>query len=160
MIKKSYVYGIQGLTDMIAYLKDLQTNISNAPEAITNEAAIKAQHSIESKLSTMNLDGNMKGRVAVTDITDGKRVSHIGDQVAFLEFGTGMVGKESPHPLAPEYNWQYYIDSIFKDEVYGQLGWWFEDEFHIGIPAGRAVYNTGVEIRNQLHQIVKEKVKL
>lgn len=160
MIKKSYVYGVQGLEDMISYLEDLKAQLNRSSNTIIDTAADMAQKSVEFTISSLDLDENLQGRVVTLPIKDGKKVSHIGDQVAFLEFGTGMVGKQSPHPLSPEYNWEYYIDSAFKDEVYGQEGWWFNGSFHTGIPAGRAVYNAGVEVRNRIPQIAKEKVKL
>lgn len=41
---------------------------------------------------------------------------------SFIEFGTGIVGKEQPHPLAEKDNYQYDVDSKFKAN---DRSWWF-----------------------------------
>jgi len=83
---------------------------------------------------------------------------------AFVEFGTGVVGKNNPHPTLP---WAYDINN------HGEGGWFYPtDESdpnphkHLyngqwwgwtkGMPSRPFMYNTSVELRNKLEAIAKE----
>ena len=41
------------------------------------------------------------------------------EQMSYIEFGTGIVGKQSPHELAEEQGWQYDVNQ------HGEKGWVF-----------------------------------
>jgi hypothetical protein len=157
-----FVYGDKGLDDMLSYLTNLSNSLESTSDTVVDALSKVAEKEINERVSKLDLDDNHRGSVEITNITNGKKVSYTGSDVMYIEFGTGMVGKASPHPLAPEYDWEYYIDTIFKkvSSKTGQAGWYYNGKFHIGIPAGRCVYNTGIDIRQKVRQVVKENLKL
>lgn len=162
MVKKSFIYGDDGIRDMLDYLNSVNRSLDSFSKDVATRSADYAESQINKRLSGMDLDENSAGVVmsTVSSTSNGAKavVSHVGDDVAYLEFGTGMVGKQSPHPLSPQYNWEYYIDTVFKKTVKGRAGWWFNSDFHVGIAAGRSVYNAAVDLRNNLKRIAKESI--
>lgn len=60
------------------------------------------------------------------------------DIMYFLEFGTGIVGQDRPHPMADEVGWEYVVnpDNMVSNEkasgynsvgdFVGGIGWWYE----------------------------------
>jgi len=83
---------------------------------------------------------------------------------AYVEFGTGVVGKGEPHPKFP---WAYDINN------HGDSGWWYPTDetdpnphkhtyngqlyaWTKGMPSRPFMYNTSVELRDKLTQIAKE----
>lgn len=66
------------------------------------------------------------------------------DWAAFVEFGTGLTGKESPHPEAN--GWKYDTNS------HGESGWWYFKNgawyWTRGMPSRPFMYETGGELRD------------
>lgn len=72
----------------------------------------------------------------------------------YVEFGTGVVGKNNPHP-APE-AWRYDVNE------HGDKGWWYFNErdgkwhWTKGMMSRPFMYNTVQELERQVKQIAKE----
>lgn len=68
------------------------------------------------------------------------------DWAAFVEFGTGIVGIENPHPETGLANWKYDVND------HGDAGWWYfnDGEWHWtkGMPSRPFMYETGKELRD------------
>lgn len=144
MKKFTVTFGEDGIADMQEYLRNLKAGISQKADRVIDELAHEAESDINQKLDFMELDDNARGVVTRKKMAHKTVVSHTGSDVMFLEFGTGMVGRNSPHPLSPQYSWDYYIDTMFKKTTKsGKQGWFYKHKFRVGIPAGRAVYNAG-----------------
>lgn len=66
------------------------------------------------------------------------------DWAAFVEFGTGVVGKENPHPEAN--GWKYDINE------HGESGWFYFKggawHWTRGMPSRPFMYETGQELRD------------
>lgn len=83
----------------------------------------------------------------------------------YVEFGTGVVGKENPHPdiailgeRSPSYKGKTYTS--YDSQGHGELGWFYPDKdgkFHWtkGMPSRPFMYNTA----QQLRQIVIPTVR-
>ena len=97
-----------------------------------------------------------------------------GEQVAYIEFGTGRVGEKTyPDTHLPKQGvpitgeWQYYYPSEYKrtSKTTGEEGWYhkFEGEekarFTKGQSAGMQMYRTSQRLRNEMASIVKNKMK-
>ena len=92
-------------------------------------------------------DGNDAGYVdSVFTGTKGV-ISNIGPQIAFLEFGTGIRGQESPHPNASLVGWDYNTKTSKKAHrtVGGVEGW-----FYFNQTQGRAVFTPGIRPYGQM----------
>ena len=72
----------------------------------------------------------------------------------YVEFGTGIVGSENPHPEAGLANWKYDINA------HGEAGWhYFKDgEWHWtkGMPSRPFMYETGKDLRALIPKIARE----
>lgn len=60
---------------------------------------------------------------------------------AFVEFGTGVVGRGKPHPISSALGWRYDINN------HGELGWWYigndgESHWTKGMPSRPFMYET------------------
>jgi len=87
--------------------------------------------------------------------TDGKKGIIFTDckHAAFVEFGTGVVGKENPHPTIPR---------PYDTKGHGEAGWWYfdEDEHRLrwtkGMPSRPFMHNTAVVLEKRAMQIARE----
>jgi len=97
------------------------------------------------------LAGSIDG-LMYTDGTHGIIFTDCG-HAAFVEFGTGITGAESPHPSMP---WQYDINNhgeagwVYYNEKTGKFGW------TKGMPSRPFMYNTAKHLQDELEQIAKE----
>lgn len=89
-----------------------------------------------------------------------------GDQIAYIEFGTGEYAKgtykgELPKSGVPKTGkWEYYYPSPYKKiGKYGNKGWWHNKKFHVGRPAGAQMWQTAQEIREVSNSIAAEVIK-
>lgn len=68
------------------------------------------------------------------------------DWASFVEFGTGVIGSENPHPETGLANWKYDVNN------HGESGWWYfnDGEWHWtkGMPSRPFMYETGKELRD------------
>lgn len=73
----------------------------------------------------------------------------------FIEFGTGIVGAQSPHPESTQYNWKYDINN------HGESGWWYmgnDGKYHWtkGMPSRPFMHNTKVQLNMLISEVAKE----
>lgn len=64
----------------------------------------------------------------------------------YVEFGTGVVGKDNPHPDLSIAGWRYDVNG------HGELGWWYpgkDGKFHWtkGMESRPFMYNTAQQLR-------------
>ena len=86
------------------------------------------------------------------------------DHVAFVEFGTGVVGQQNPHQNG-EYlskaSWAYASGSKIFTTQDGRVGWIYPTDdggfrFTEGMVSRPFMYETAVELERQYMQIAKE----
>jgi hypothetical protein len=85
----------------------------------------------------------------------GKWIIYTGcDWAPFVEFGTGVVGSENPHPDASLVNWKYDINE------HGEAGWSYQKDgqwhWTKGMPSRPFMYETGRDLRLIVQKIAKE----
>ena len=109
-------------------------------------------------------------KVNVTHETMGSGMSRVvaeRDGLAYIEFGTGRVGQQSNYPTEklPQSgvpitgNWEYYYPSEHKVTKDGEEGWMLGSSFVKGQSAGMQMYRTSQRLRNEMANIVKNKIK-
>lgn len=84
------------------------------------------------------------------------------DHALFVEFGTGMVGKESPYKgnFPKDVDWKYASGKTIRQISDGRYGWFYKDDngewwFTEGMPSRPFMYNTA----NELREIVVSKAR-
>lgn len=92
-------------------------------------------------LDSMNLDAG--------DIVSNGATYYIYtdcDWAAFVEFGTGLIGQENPHPDTSIVGWKYDTND------HGEKGWFYfkNGEWHWtrGMPSRQFMYETGQQLRD------------
>lgn len=72
----------------------------------------------------------------------------------FVEFGTGIIGEGSPHPLNGQFDWEYDIHN------HGDDGWYYiknNNLYHtLGQTSNQFMYGTSQELYNKISEIAKE----
>ena len=86
------------------------------------------------------------------------------DHVAFVEFGTGVKGQNSPHKNG-EYlskaSWEYASGTKIFTTKDGRVGWIYPTDdggfrFTEGMKSRPFMYETALELQRDLHKITKE----
>lgn len=76
------------------------------------------------------------------------------DWAIYVEFGTGVVGSQSPHPDTSLVNWKYDVNS------HGESGWYYykDGEWHWtkGMPSRPFMYETGRDLGQIIQMVAKE----
>lgn len=128
-------------------VKDLAPKIvKKAVESGVEEA--KDQALYMSAYDTGELVGGIVGEV---DGSKGYIVS-TAPHSKFVEFGTGIRGKQSPYPVQPPVGWHYDVNE------HGEAGWWYpgkDGKYHWtkGMPSRPYMYDTAQAIRQSLPYI-------
>lgn len=128
------------------------------------------EYSFNFAIENISVEGIMKSQ------TKGE-ISANGDEVAFIEFGTGRIGEKSNYPkeLLPSetlifespkghnqstQGWIYYYPNRYtKTKLKGKYGWKYHGQFTRGMPAGKQVYTTAKYLRNNIVNIAKQTIK-
>ena len=101
----------------------------------------------------------------VRDIKGGGVYSVIADDESalFVEFGTGIVGQESPYPgeLPDGVTWEYASGKTIRKLADGRYGWFYRDDngqwwFTEGMPSRPFMYYTANELRDLIMETAKE----
>lgn len=85
------------------------------------------------------------------------------DHAMFVEFGTGIVGKQSPYPgeLPDGVSWEYASGKTIRQLADGRYGWFYKDDdgqwwFTEGMPSRPFMYYTAQEIEKIVVETAKE----
>lgn len=79
----------------------------------------------------------------------------------YVEFGTGVVGEDNPHPLSEEIGYEYKIGEKIYTTADGKTGWWYVDRFGVkrfteGMESRPFMYETSEELTLMVTEIAKE----
>lgn len=105
--------------------------------------------------------------VLTNNDSDGKaKIVAQGQEVAYIEFGTGEEGRGTYPGILPSSgipltgSWHYYYPSKHKrTSKNGTLGWFHNKKFHIGRKAGACMWRTAIELRKDALDIAKSVIK-
>ena len=86
------------------------------------------------------------------------------DHVAFVEFGTGVVGQNSPHKNGEYLSkaaWSYASGAKIFTTQNGRVGWIYPTDdggfrFTEGMPSRPFMYETALELQRNLNRITRE----
>lgn len=100
--------------------------------------------------------GSIKGGGVWTVVADSKHA-------AFVEFGTGVIGKANPYKgtLPEGIDWQYASGKTIRQLADGRYGWFYQGKdgnwyFTEGMPSRPFMYNTANELRSIIVSTAKE----
>ena len=85
------------------------------------------------------------------------------DHAMFVEFGTGIVGKQSTYPgeLPDGVSWEYASGKTIRQLADGRYGWFYKDDdgqwwFTEGMPSRPFMYYTSIQLRDIVVKTAKE----
>lgn len=162
---------LKGLNNFRSKLQKFATINSNFTTEVADEIARRGQEIAISEYAGLN-----GVNVSYETIGGGNsRVVAQGEQIAYIEFGTGRVGEQSKYPTdkLPKEGvpitgqWEYYYPSQYKrtSKTTGDEGWYHKFEgddkarFTKGQSAGMQMYRTSQRLKNEMASIVKNKLK-
>ena len=140
---------------------------SNINAGLTNQVADEIAKRGE-QIAREEYSGLSKVNVSRETLGSGaSRVIAEREGLSYIEFGTGRVGQQSNYPneKLPQSgvpitgNWEYYYPSEYKVTKDGEEGWMLGSSFVTGQSAGMQMYRTSQRLRNEMANIVKNKIK-
>ena len=154
----------KAIKELNAYKKEVETKTVALAQRLTDLGANIARMKIVSMGAYYSgeLLSGVDGYFSPSLNTGFIRVT--SDHVAFVEFGTGVVGQQSPHQNG-EYlskaSWSYASGSKIFTTNDGKVGWIYPTDdggfrFTEGMPSRPFMYETALELERQYMQIAKE----
>lgn len=154
------VLGRIGLDKIIANLLAQQAKMTNVISKIELKLANAGFEFLAGNAPMSDIDGNQKGTIQLDHDPDGYRISYMGEDVAYIEFGTGYKGGTSKYPdvvnLARA-GWEYDIHN------HGINGWYYYGKTdgllrfsQGGIAPQMPVYKSYLQLKNVADSIIKE----
>ena len=152
--------GLMNFKNKLQKYSSLNTSLTNE---VAEQIAIRGEQIAQQEYSSDKVQiyhenlGSGKSRVVV------KRKG-----IAYIEFGTGDIGKNSNYPeenLPKEGvpitgKWQYYYEpSDSKATVNGVRGWYWGKNFTAGRPAGMQMYKTSQKLKTEMAGIANHKIR-
>lgn len=157
---------ISSLDKLLSNVKSYRDKVNAAPEKITARLAEIGAQAINENISGItDLDGNAPGTVSTSVSGSHATVSQSGDQIAYLEYGTGEQGTDSKHPEYKAAGWHYGSGKNIRRMKNGKLMWHYYDKlkWHCritnGIPAQKQVFKAALTMRDNIVPIAKEVLK-
>lgn len=154
------------IQDAINDLKSIKQDISSLPENI-EDILDEAVRYCQSLTPISDKQGNhLRYNTYWEKTSTGYRIVQEGENVAFVEFGTGAVGTGSPHDKASTFGWAYGVGKHIFTTKSGRRGWFFPTDesytsfrFTEGQKANMQVYKTGIWLEKRLNQEIKMTMK-
>lgn len=154
------------LDKMLSDVKAYQEKVEAAPEKVTARLAEIGANAINQNVSEItDLDGNAPGTVSVDVRGAEATISQSGDQVAYLEYGTGEQGAANEHPEYKVAGWHYGSGKNIRRMKNGKLMWRYYDKLKghwritNGIPAQKQVLRAALTMRDNIVPVAKEVLK-
>lgn len=155
---------VKGLDSTIKSLEKVINNVEQGlPTALNNLADIGSNNA-QMAYDTAQRDGNDSPIIVNVQNTGQyeRTIVASGEQVAFVEFGTGILNEESPV--------QASVEGIVRHGGYGKgnganpWGWFYkgnDERWHrtLGINAQNCLYNAGKLIEREAERIIREVFK-
>lgn len=148
------------LEDIELYKKTIKSQIHSQMRQGMNETKVIVDKNYDSFIEEMkpftSPEVYEKPYIVILQEKNRFFFTAISKDIAFIEYGTGIVGEASPHPdpksggVPVTGSWQYYYHSPWKTKVGDNDGWAHEDHFHTGTPAGKQLY--------EAHYMIKQKI--
>ena len=154
--------GVKEINGLIRELERYNRKLDKAANRIVRELALEAKNDMTVALaSIVDKDGNVRASVRGKSYENPATISLTGDQAAYLEFGTGVIGRNSPHELAGQVGWEYCVGPKIRTFKNGRIGWLYYDNSNrhyritSGIAAQNIVFNAARNTRYRVKDVVK-----
>lgn len=158
----------------------VKNNLNSFIDKITTKADVRKLSQNAISLIAENGENIAKEQYAGTNITvssdtrkNGVSINASGQDVLYMEFGTGRVGEHSgyPHDKLPKQgipitgSWQYYYPSKYKrtSKTTGDEGWFHrfsgekKAQFIVGQVSGKQMFYTSQQLREYIkHNLVRD----
>lgn len=160
----------KSIQDAIKQLRDYQNSLEYKCSLLAQKLA---ERGVEiARMQIVSLDAVFK-----SDLIDSIQAEYKGkvdggsvcavvagtDHAVFVEFGTGIIGSESPYPgkLPDGVSWQYASGKTIRQLVDGRYGWFYPGDdgkwyFTEGMPSRPFMYNTSLELQRIVVEVAKE----
>lgn len=148
------------LAEVQRYRDSLERKLDSLLTALAEQGTIIAKNNISAyhmPWATGELENSIQG---IYDSNTGKgAIWSDSDHAVYVEFGTGIVGKNSPHSESGTQGYQYDVNN------HGDSGWWYlKDEdgnFHWtkGMPSRPFMWTTANRLREMLPSMAKQAFK-
>ncbi len=152
------------ITELREYQKDVENKTRLLAQRLTDLGAELARIKIVSMGAYYSgeLLSGVDGYYSPTLNTGFVRVT--SDHVAFVEFGTGVVGQTNPHKNGEYLSkaaWQYATGAKIFTTKDGRVGWIYPTDdggfrFTEGMKSRPFMYETALELQRNFPRIVKE----
>ena len=152
------------IRDLKRYRKKVETNAKLLVQRLTDEGAEIARVKIVSlgAYYSGELLSGVDGYYSPSLNVGFVRVT--SDHVAFVEFGTGVVGQNNPHKNGEYLSkaaWQYASGAKIFTTKSGKVGWIYPTDdggyrFTEGMASRPFMYETALELQRKFQQIAKE----
>ena len=154
-------------------IKELQRKLENYRDSLENKCRRLAQALAEdgveiAKMQVSSLDAVFTGELmaSIHSADRGGAVFCVvtdSSHCLYVEFGTGIVGQQSPYPYEfPEgISWTYASGKTIRQLADGRYGWFYPGDdgrwyFTEGMPARPFMHNTAVELMGKVESKAKE----
>lgn len=123
-----FVLTHKSVMDLVKELKDYKQELEKAQEAILKALADytyeRVLFHIDRTVGNTSYipTGELRDSIIISDVVNNMvRVIADSEYAKYVEFGTGSIGINNPHPKASEYGWEYDINA------HGDAGWKYQD---------------------------------
>lgn len=116
----------QEIKKAITDLKKIKKNITKKTDETIENLLDEAVKYCQSLTPISDNQGNhLRFNTYWEKTAKGYRIVQEGDNIAYVEFGTGMVGASSPHEDAGSLGWKYGVGPHIFTTKNGKTGWFF-----------------------------------
>lgn len=157
---------VSSLDKLLSDVKGYKAKVEAAPDKITEHLAEIGAGAIQQNIAGItDPDGNAPGTVGKEVDGGSAKVFEHGDQIAYLEYGTGEQGAASPHPKAAEAGRRYNVGPRIRKMKNGKMMWHYKDKLRghwrttDGIPAQKQVFRAALTMRDNIVPVAKEALK-
>lgn len=150
----------RSIDSAIKYVADLRKKVKDAATLLVHE--LTEQGVSIAQLSVVDMNAIDSGELM--NSIDSRYMGNVGfvetgaGHAAFVEFGSGIVGANNPHPEVAIAGWRYDVNE------HGELGWWYPRGdgtfgWTKGMPSRPYMYQTAQMLRQLVVPTAKEVMK-
>lgn len=125
---RSYTLGTKGLRNLSNDLGKFISHINKVTEKCEDAIAEQGLENLNGAVPEGMIDGNQIESVFSRRDMNGRHVGIKGNDVAFIEFGTGIKGMNQPYEgviTLAQIGWTYDVNK------HGRRGWYYKDKFGV-----------------------------
>lgn len=170
MVKIKISLSTDSLNQAKKQLEDYKKSINLKAKAVVSRLIEYGFEVCNAKILEMNIydEGNLANSVSsYFDENTGIGFIKVDcDYAVFVEFGTGTKGVKTPYvgEAMTDIGYQYGEGTHYVTLSDGRIGWYYPKSdgtyrFTEGLPSRPFMYETAMEMRNNLTEIVKEAFK-